>query len=192
MPPTENLAFPAAGPEQHVEIDGVGGNRLGHLGIGIGLGHVDEIDGRARRFLPRARQGAEDVVGRVGVAESLEANRLALELALVLGFQAELTDPFHVRIGGGDPRSRDLQDLHADIILRQRALVCLANDSTGAHPGGGASRSLEQRSAANATWFTHQSFSFPIPTIMFRDTSTGATRCRIIAMQPGLVNSSHR
>ena len=108
-----------------VEVDGAGGDRLLQARIVVGLGEVDPVDLGAGVGLPRLQEAAEQDVVEVLVVEPHEGELDAGELALGdvgLGrAEAQLADLLPVGIGGR-PRAdaRDLQDLGAKIVLRER------------------------------------------------------------------------
>ena len=126
---------------EDVEIDRAGRDRLLQAGVVVGLREVDPADPGAGILLPGLEEAAEQEVVQVLVVEPHEGQLDALELALSdvgLGrVEAERADLLPVGVGRrAHADARDLQDLRAQVALRQRAQGQPAQSARRADAGG--------------------------------------------------------
>ena len=118
------VAFEGGAHFDDVEVNGAGRDRLLQARVVIGLGQIDPVDLGAGIGLPRLEEAAEQEVVQVLVVQAQEGQFHACEFAFgdvrLGGAQGQLADLLPIGIGGGPHAdARNLQDLRADVILRE-------------------------------------------------------------------------
>ncbi|CAN5734241.1 hypothetical protein BH24CHL4_BH24CHL4_22190 [soil metagenome] len=127
-----HVAFERRAHLENVEINSPSGDRLLQPWVVVSLGEVDPVDRGAGVLYPCGQQRAENEIVQVLVVETHKRQLDAIELArLNIGtrrLEAELADLLHIGVGRlPGSNSRNLQDLRADIVLRECALIRLAS-----------------------------------------------------------------